>query len=731
MLDKFKQKQLLQPTVFYSRAKTWKVGDLFPLGEIRSYLDKQLRSREGGRRLFPGDYALQFGNNCRPHLPPDLELTDSDSCLQIFWDKGEHPEFRSPWLETLWLDSTNTIKGIFKGEPPVAQEHFLVAPQVIAQYLGGDPILKIEQSLPDFPVNCLNAIIAIEDANFLEHKGVSPLGLIRAVVVNVIKGRKAQGGSTLTQQLIKNYFLTPEKTFKRKALEFVMALLIEYHLDKDLILETYLNIIYMGQQGPYQVRGYGAASRYYFQKSVSDLSLGQCSLLAAIVNSPGQYNPFVNSEKAKNRRTLVLQKMEELKFISAEEKQVAEAEPLPKNENVNLYTTMPYFLQAVVEQAKALGFEDLAGHKIFTTMDIQFQEAAQNAIVNSLKTIESQNTTVKKIKEKKKIDLESALVSVDLETGGVRAVVGGRSFRTTQFNRILMAKRQVGSTFKPVTYLTALTANEDLASPIMELKDEPFTHKFGRQSWTPENYDHKSYGKIPMYFALKESLNLATAQLALSLGLDTIIETARVLGIKSDLKPVPSLSLGVFELKPLELLQAYMTIARFGSFLELTFIEFAVDSTGQVIWQSSVREAQNKISSVSSQILVGMLKETARTGTAKRIMQSGYRQTVAGKTGTTNDNRDTWFVGFTPDLLTIVWTGYDDNTSSGLTGASGSLPAWLLYMNEVTKYDQVRDFPWTNEVELKKVSTEDLKEDGFWESKDVQESEEVELIFKK
>ncbi len=730
MMLKMQQKQLIRPTIFYSRATTWKKGDSFPLDDVKVVLDRQLRSRSADQRLFAGDFGLYQGSSCNGLFSSENPVLDSDLCLRVFWSQNPHPLFKEPWIETLWLDSSMQIKGIFKGESSDSTDTFTIQPQVIAQYLGGEPILRDERSLPDFPVSCLNAIIAIEDAKFLEHKGVSPIGILRAIIVNLVKGRKAQGGSTLTQQLIKNYFLTPEKTLKRKALEFVMALLIESHFDKDLILETYLNVIYMGQQGAYQVRGYGAASKYYFQKPVSDLSLSQCSLLAAVVNNPGQYNPFTHSDRAKTRRALVLQKMEEQKYITAAERIDAEAEALPKNENVDLYTTLPYFLQGAVAQTKKLGVEDLGGYRLFTTLDLRLQEAAQAAVVNGLAQIESQNPTVKKVKEKKKISLEGALVSVDIATGSIRSVVGGRSFKKTQFNRVIMSKRQVGSTFKPVVYLTALESDDDEINPIYELKDEPFTHKVGRQKWTPENYDRSHFGRVPMYFALKESLNIATAQLAIDLGLDSVIETARALGVRSDLKPVPSLSLGAFEMNPLELLQAYLTIARFGSFLEVSFLEYAEDSDGKLVWSMTERTSENKISAAAAQVLIGMLKQTAITGTAKRISQSGFTKVVAGKTGTTSENRDSWFVGFTPDLLTIVWTGYDDNTPSGLTGASGSLPAWLTFMQEATKYDQVRDFPWTEEVSSRTIPLGDLKSKGYWNAKEVHEPDEISLIFK-
>jgi penicillin-binding protein 1B len=230
MMLKMEQKQMIQPTIFYSRAATWKIGDVFPIKDIEVVLKKQLRERSEEQRLFAGDYNILKGQICNPYLENLASVVETDFCLRVFWEKGSHPIFKEPWLETLWLDQEFRIKGVFKGDPSIASDQFVLMPQVIAQYLGGDPILREERSLPDIPVACLNAIMAIEDAKFLEHKGVSPLGILRAVIVNLVKGRKAQGGSTLTQQLIKNYFLTPEKTMKRKALEFVMALLIEAHL---------------------------------------------------------------------------------------------------------------------------------------------------------------------------------------------------------------------------------------------------------------------------------------------------------------------------------------------------------------------------------------------------------------------------------------------------------------------------------------------------------------------
>lgn len=733
MLLKMEQKKMLQPTVFYSRAPSWKKGDFIPLAEVVHPLQNTLRSREKGLSLFAGDYRLLTGSDCQEVLPESLpsELLNDDQCLQIFWSAGESELFQSPWLETLWTGADNQIKGIYDGVSLSERVEFVLKPQVMAQYLGEEPILFKETPLNQIPVDCLNAIIAIEDARFLEHKGISFIGILRAVAVNLIKGRKAQGGSTLTQQMVKNYFLTPEKTLKRKLVEFVMSLLIEVRFDKDLILETYLNIIYMGQQGPYQIRGYGAASKHYFQKNLNQINLSQCSLLAAIVNSPGQYDPFKKPEKAKERRDFVLQKMVEQKFITAKEKDRAASEPLPRDENIHLYSTLPYFLQAVMEQAKKLGVDDFAGYRIFTTLDLDLQEAAQTAVVSNLENLESSRAPLKKLMASQKTRLEGALVSVDVASGKVRSLVGGRSYKTTQFNRILMAKRQVGSTFKPFVYLAALHSGQDRLDPLMELKDEPFTHTYGRQKWTPKNYDKSYFGMVPMYFGLKESLNLSTSHLALDIGLDKVADMAHELGIESPLPEVPSMSLGALELSPLELLQAYLTIANFGKHRSITFIESLYEPNGEKVWSEDERALTEKVDTEPVEVLVGMMKQVSKTGTAQKITESGFEKTVAGKTGTTNDYKDSWFVGFTPDVLTLSWTGFDNNTSTGLTGASGALPAWLSYMNKATKFNANRDFQWTEGVESRTILTADLISKGFWGNKPANEPEEVELIFTK
>ncbi|MEO0337452.1 MAG: transglycosylase domain-containing protein, partial [Pseudomonadota bacterium] len=350
-------------------------------------------------------------------------------------------------------------------------------------------------------------------------------------------------------------------------LRFRVALLLELQSDKDTILENYMNVIYMGANGPFQVRGFGAASEHYFQKPIEDLELHECALLAAIVNSPGRYNPSRNPEKAQARRTRVLEKMVENSMISPETAEPAKQEPLPQKSSPLMSEPAPYFVHSVLRQLEELNIPKDRGMKIYTTLHLRAQEIAQTVLAEKTEGIESWFKHLKEIREKQKKFLQSSLISVDLKTGDVIALVGGRSFKNTQYNRILDAKRQVGSTMKPFVFLSALESYTEEGAPYSAttpLEDSKFTHKYDGQSWSPKNYGDEYYGQVPMYFALKNSLNTATAKLGLAVGLDSVVGIARRFGITSDLKALPSITLGAFEITPWELARAYTGLGRQG-----------------------------------------------------------------------------------------------------------------------------------------------------------------------
>jgi penicillin-binding protein 1B len=508
-----------------------------------------------------------------------------------------------------------------------------------------------------------------------------------------------------------------------------MSFMLESRFSKDEILETYINIIYMGQNGSFQVRGYGAASEYYFGKDVSQLNLGECALMAAVINSPGIYNPFKRPENATKRRNLVVDKMLELKFITDGEAQEAKAEALPKSTPALATETAPYYIDAVRKQMDLLKIP-VAGAKIYTGLDLEAQDVAQEALQNHLDALEKNSKTVKALKAKGH-SLEGMVLSGNPRSGLISVAVGGRNFRMTQFNRAVDGHRQVGSTMKPFVYLTALE-NQDKQgqdyTPITLLNDTKFTIKYEGQSWSPENYGKKYFGQVPMFYALKNSLNAATASMGLEVGLDKIIDTARLLGIQSDLKPLPSLTLGAFELYPREVLQAYMAFSQMGQRVITSFIRRVTDLNGKELFVHDPAPIPT-IDPRSVASLVSMMKQTVISGSARAIPLGGFTHPAAGKTGTTNDYKDAWFSGFTPYMTTIVWVGYDKNLTHNLSGSSGAVPIWLQFMKKIATRYPPDDFKWPENTEVRRLDENTLKSlNALQESYD---PKEVELVFKK
>jgi len=716
----------LPPIEIYSTPPKVSVGAVMSEDQFTALADSMLmRKRKETQKILDGDWARLTRSVCENYFsePPKDEF---DACL--VFDIPDETNRTFPGT-ILLLDSETKITSMYSladGYPIQAVE---LKPYLFAQYYGGKPILRRIIEVSETPLQCLQAVTAIEDPKFLEHTGVSITGTLRAIYKNLVAGRYAEGGSTITQQLVKNYFLTAEKTIKRKITEQLMAVLLEINTDKDTILQNYLNVNYMGANGPFQVVGFGAASQHYFQKPLENLNLAECALLAAIVNSPGRYNPFRNPENAIKRRTRVLTKMLDHEMIDEKQKQKAETFPLPKKKSPVLSEPAPYYVQAVLRKVKELEIENKNGIKVYTSLDLRAQEAAQTTVLEKTRGLESWFKHLKVLKEKEGKSLQSSLISVDVKSGGVVALVGGRSFSKTQYNRILDSKRQVGSTMKPFVYLAALESLRSDGSTynaVTPLMDAVFTHEYDGQEWSPKNYGDKYFGQVPMYFALKNSLNTATARLGLEIGLESIIDVARRFGIEANLKPLPSITLGAFEIRPWELATAYTAVARLGERVDLSLIEEIWTGDGTKLFKRKLNP-QPVSSPEATAALVAMMKQTLQTGTAKASKQMGFNGIAAGKTGTTSDSKDAWFVGFTPELLTIVWVGYDDNTSHGLTGASAALPIWTHYMNQALRHYSNQDFSWPEGTFPTQVGSDQLAE-VFTEFKDYDAP--VELLFR-
>lgn len=700
------QKKFLPPTEYYTAPLDFSAQTPISRADFKAILSQRgYRERDWEQKLFPGDYSESPSETCQPSVPMTLPET-AKTCLLFSAKEVGDPELRDYPLQLLTFDSEDKISGTFQGNPLQAAAKVALEPELVAQYLDGQPIMQNYRALGEIPPQCLNAVLAIEDSNFLEHSGVSYTGIGRAVLRNLMGGRASQGGSTITQQLVKNYFLTSEKTLKRKAKEFLMSILLETHSSKDEILETYLNVIYLGQNGPFQVRGFGAASNYYFNKPIEQLELPECALLAAVLNSPGLFDPFKKPENALKRRTRVLDRMLELQMITQEQADEAKKTPLPFERKITVTETAPYYIDAVNKEIRTLGL-DLLGLKIFTGLSLKEQEAAQEAVRNSLGDLETKNPKIKDLKAKN-LSLEGALLSAHNDTGLISAIVGGRSYKLTQFNRAVDGHRQVGSIMKPFVFLTALLRSGEsgkVYDPLTILKDEKFSYKYEGQTWSPDNYGKKYYGDVPMYFALKNSLNAATASLGLEVGVANVIETAKALGVRSTLNPVPSVTLGAFELYPIEVLEAYTSLARMGNHVRLTPLRGITDQKGDVMYELTPQSEQ-RLPAPKVASLVSMMKQTVKSGTAKMISASGFTTPAAGKTGTTSDNKDAWFAGFTPAQTTIVWVGYDTPTTNNLTGASGAVPLWLQFMKKVSG-DSTTDFAWPEGTEIKSTNVDE------------------------
>jgi len=536
--------------------------------------------------------------------------------------------------------------------------------------INEDRVLLRIQDVPD---TLIKTLLEVEDRHFYEHFGVAPLSIIRALVANIRAGGRVQGGSTLTQQLVKNFYLSNEKTITRKLNEALMALLLEFHYSKNEILEAYLNEIYLGQDGSRAIHGFGLAAEYYFDKPLENLDEAQIALLVGLVKGASYYNPRRFYERALKRRNVVLMVQARAGIVGEEDLIALKDLPL----NISKYgpsgiTKYPAFMDLVRRQLnKDYRPEDLssAGLRLFTTIDPLVQFEAEESIDKWLPKLEQ------KIKLEKNV-LEAAAMVTDAGSGAVRALVGGREFRASGFNRALDSHRHIGSLIKPAVYLTALQQPE-LYRLNSTLEDSAITITMENGfQWSPENYDKREHGEVALISALANSYNLATVRLGMALGLENISDTLHALGVERKIAIYPSMLLGAVDMSVYDVLKMYQTLSAQGFQTPVRAIQTVTTSTGEVLSRYPINVEQT-LSSDAIYLLNTALQEVTKSGTAKKIYRRmPYSFSVAGKTGTTNDYRDSWFAGMTGDKVAVVWLGADDNRSIRLTGSSGALPIW-------------------------------------------------------
>ena len=691
---------------------------VFGLTAYGWYLSDQVEKRFSARRwsipstvysdtmlLYPGQHfnasiftqkLISLGYRRKNHPPAKKgEIQIGPAEITIYLN-----DFKTPWrtregfpVQVIYSD--DRIDGLIRmdnGDPVPILE---LEPEEIMQFFGPERERRHLISTEDVPEHLVLAVLAVEDHRFYQHHGVDLRGILRALITNLRHGAIRQGGSTLTQQLAKNYFLTPARTLTRKLKEAFLAVIIELKYDKKEILEIYLNEIYLGQKGSVAINGIGEAAYFYFGKSVKELTLSEAAIMAGLIKAPNHYSPYIDKARCRDRRDLVLQSMHRKEWISEAELQDGLRQPIKAFGFTVADTKAPYFIDYLTDQLKALYQpEDLAslGLSIYTTLDTQVQMAAESALAKGLVRLENANPDLQREVPKQKI--QGAIVVMQPKTGYILALVGGRNYGVSQFNRITKAQRQPGSAFKPLVYLSSLNQ----FTPTSLLSNDPRSYKVNGKVWEPQNFEPVTEYTVSLKDALKKSYNLATVDLAMKTGLDRIVDMAARFHFSTPIKPYPSLALGAFEVIPLELARAYCVFAAEGVQPFPLSLKGVVDEHGEILDQKHLN-IERLISPADAFLMTAMLQNVVNEGTARSLRWRGISWPVAGKTGTTNDFKDAWFVGYTPDILALVWVGFDNGDPIAATGAAAALPIWADLMNAIPQHRSETDFKTPKGVE--------------------------------
>ena len=654
---KFEGKRWALPARVYARSLELYDGRPLSADQLQSELQR-LGYRTAGSPTEPGSYGR------------DGERFLIRTRGFRFWD-GEEP---ARFLEVKVADGRVTALADAAGGPNPALAR--LDPVLIASIYpthNEDRVLVRRRDIPDLLVR---GLLAVEDRSFYSHAGVDPRGIARAALSNLRAGQVVEGASTLTQQLVKNFYLSSDRTFSRKLNEAYMALLLERRYEKDDILEAYANEIYLGQDGKRAIHGFGLASSFFFNRDLDELGLPQVALLVGMVQAPAKFDPRRNPEAATERRNLVLDLMARDQVISPEQAQAAKRAPLGLREGGGRPAgEYPHFITLVRRQLQRdYKDEDLRseGLKVFTTLDPVIQDTVEAGLPKRLTAIEKQRRMGVG-------SLEAAAVVTSVAQGEVLALAGSREAGFAGFNRALDSTRSIGSLVKPPIYLAALS-EPDRFSLTTRIQDAPYTLRRGGEVWQPKNYDHRVYGSVQLYRALASSLNLATVHLGMDVGLDEVSETLYRLGAQRRFKQVPAMLLGAVALSPLEVAQIYQTIAAGGYRAPLRAIREVMDQNGRPLNRYPL-DVKAAVDPRAAYLTTWAMRRVVTEGTAKWLggrLPKGV--TMAGKTGTTDDKRDSWFAGFSGDKVAVVWVGRDDYKPMGLAGGQGALPVWAEFM---------------------------------------------------
>jgi len=577
--------------------------------------------------------------------------------------------------------SDTVIRSIVDTKEHSTLPKFSLKPEMLSTTINKNREKRRFVSYQDLPKILIDAVLAAEDRRFFSHSGVDPIRILKALFIDLKEGETVQGASTLTQQFVKNYFLTPERTWRRKFADAYMSVLLEKKLTKEQIFELYANAVYLGQAGSFSIIGFGEAADVFFNKNVKDLNLAEAAVLAGIITAPNRYTPLRYPDRARQRRNLVLDGMAEDAMIAAEERDKAKSEPLEVKPTAILnYSEAPYFVDYVQDiVSENIGQVALgrSRYKVYTTLDMDLQQAAFESLRDNVASLDDYYA-----KGKRGIPpgtVQASLIAVDPKTGHVLAMVGGRNYGASQFNRITQSKRQPGSIFKPIVYAAALETAYSSQTPLTVVStvvDTPTQFAFENLEYEPRNFKDEYFGQVTMRQAITKSLNVATIKFAEKVGYPKIVELAHRLGLNEQIKPYPAMAIGSFEVTPLEMVRAYTAFANGGSLSDLSPIVQIYDSKSNVVF-SPHEEPKKVLEPEVAYMTTSLMQSVMNNGTGAGVRERGFGLPAAGKTGTSHDG---WFAGYTPDLLCIVWVGFDDNRDINLSGSQAALPIWAAFM---------------------------------------------------
>ncbi|MDR9764598.1 penicillin-binding protein 1B [Shewanella baltica] len=602
------------------------------------------------------------------------EFSASSTRIELWRRPFLHPEGDQVEQRVMISFDSNGVSSVTRVSDKRQLAVFHLEPVLLDRIITGDGEDRLFVPTEEMPKSIVQALLLVEDRSFYEHHGVNPFAIARAAFVNISAGRTVQGGSTLTQQLAKNFFLSSERSLLRKVREALMAVIIDFRYSKDEILEAYLNEVYMGQDKSRAVHGMGLASRFYFGRPISELTIAQQAFLVAAIKGPSYYNPWRYPERIQERRDLVLRLLMDAGDLTTAEYKAAVESPLAiRNLNKPAHQKLPSFFALVKQEVNERYGDALlkqSGVKIYTTLDPMAQEAAEIAVTQTLKSLDKSNKS-----------LQVGMVVTDKYTGGIAAMVGDKTPGFDGFNRAVEIRRPIGSLIKPFVYATALAPNSQftLATP---LKDQPITLKSEQgKTWSPQNFDKKFSGQVPLLTALKKSMNVPTVNLGIAVGVDAVATTLAKSGWQEPLNEYPSMLLGAVNGSPLMVAQVYQTLADSGVYRKLTTVTAVLDADKNPLPVTRLPKEQ-AISPDTDFLIQYAMQQVVNTGTATRLGNAFPGVGLAGKTGTSNDSRDSWFAGFDERNVAAIWVGRDDNGKTSLYGSSGAMAVYLAFLKE-------------------------------------------------